>query len=196
MRRLSGLQWHLVVAGLLLLANLFLVVRLALAWSQSGSEQQDRIAEQRTELKAAELQTAPLRGLDVLVGRASNAAGEFYQRRMPATYSAVAGELGKLAGAQNVRLTRVQYTQAPPDQGLVEVRIDANLSGDYAPLMRMISGLERDKIFFLINGLTLTGQQTGAVNLRMRATTYLRPGATGDIPDIPADTSAATTGAQ
>jgi type IV pilus assembly protein PilO len=76
----------------------------------------------------------------------------------------------------------VQYTEAPPDQGLVEVRIDANLTGDYAALVRMISSLERDKIFFIINGLTLTGQQTGTVSLRMRVTTYLRPGATGDIP--------------
>jgi type IV pilus assembly protein PilO len=182
MKRLSALQWHFVVVTLLLVVNLFLLVRLAVAWTQSGSEQQDRIAQQRTALKAAQLQTAPLRGLDVLVGRASSASAAFYQTRIPATYSAVAGELGKLANEQKVRLTRVQYTEAPPDQGLVEVRIDANLTGDYAALVRMISSLERDKIFFIINGLTFTGQQTGTVSLRMRVTTYLRPGATGDIP--------------
>ncbi len=182
MKRISGLQWHLAAVALLLIVNLFLVVRLAVAWSESNSEQQDRIAVQRAALKAAQLQAAPLRGLDVLVGRASSASGEFYERRIPATYSQIAGELGKLTSAQKVRLTRVAYTQAPPNEGLVEVRIDANLTGDYAPLVRMISGLERDKIFFLINGLTLTGQQSGAVSLRMRVTTYLRPGATGDIP--------------
>jgi Tfp pilus assembly protein PilO len=186
MKRVSGLQWHLAAVGLLLLVNLFLVVRLAVAWSRSSSEQQGRIAEQRTALKAAQLQTAPLRGLDVLVGRSRSASEGFYERRIPGTYSAVAGELGKLASEQHVRLTRVQYTEGKPDQGLVEVRIDANLTGDYAPLVRMISNLERDKIFFLINGLTLTGQQSGAVSLRMRVTTYLLPGATGDIPVEPA----------
>lgn len=186
MKRISGLQWHLAAVAVLLIVNLFLVVRLAVAWSESNSEQQDHIAAQRTGLKAAQLQTAPLRGLDVLVGRASSASRDFYERRIPATYSAVAEELGKLASAQKVRLTRVQYTQAPPNQGLVEVRIDANLTGDYAPLVRMISSLERDKIFFLIDGLTLTGQQSGAVSLRMRVTTYLRPGATGDVPVVQA----------
>jgi type IV pilus assembly protein PilO len=51
--------------------------------------------------------------------------------------------------------------------------MDASLSGEYAPLMHFINGLERSKTFFLINGLTLTGQQGGLVNLRLRLNTYL-----------------------
>ena len=182
MRRISALQWHLIIVGALVLVNLFFLVRLAFAWSQSSAEQQNRIAQQRTALKTAQLQTAPLRGLDVLVARSSKDSETFYEKRIPATYSAIAGELGKVAEAEHVKLTRVQYTQAPPIEGLVEVRVDASLSGDYAPLVKMISEIERDKVFFLIDGLTLTGQQSGSVNLRMRLTTYLRPGAAGDIP--------------
>ncbi len=34
--------------------------------------------------------------------------------------------------------------------------------------MHYINGLERSKTFFLITGLTLTGQQGGLVNLRLR----------------------------
>ena len=52
--------------------------------------------------------------------------------------------------------------------------MDASLSGDYRPLVEFINGLERNKIFFLINGVTLTGQQSGTVSLRLRLTTYLR----------------------
>jgi hypothetical protein len=37
-----------------------------------------------------------------------------------------------------------------------------------------VNALERDKMFFLINGVTLTGQQSGTVGLRLRMTTYLR----------------------
>ena len=51
--------------------------------------------------------------------------------------------------------------------------MDASLSGEYAPLMHFINGLERSKTFFLINGLTLTGSQGGLVNLRLRLITYL-----------------------
>jgi hypothetical protein len=52
--------------------------------------------------------------------------------------------------------------------------MDASLSGDYRPLVVFINELERNKMFFLINGVTLTGQQSGTVGLRLRLTTYLR----------------------
>jgi hypothetical protein len=57
---------------------------------------------------------------------------------------------------------------------LTEARIDASFSGDYKPLVLLVNGLERDKMFFLITGVTLTGQQSGTVGLRLRLTTYLR----------------------
>jgi type IV pilus assembly protein PilO len=41
--------------------------------------------------------------------------------------------------------------------------------------MRFINSLERDKIFFVIRGMGLTGQQAGAVNLRLQLSTWLRP---------------------
>jgi type IV pilus assembly protein PilO len=37
-----------------------------------------------------------------------------------------------------------------------------------------VNSLERDKMFFVITGVTLTGQQSGTVGLRVRLTTYLR----------------------
>ncbi len=76
----------------------------------------------------------------------------------------------------NVRLTRAQYTPTPAINGLTEVRIDASLSGEYSALMHFINDIERDKnqVFFTINALTLSGQQGGLVNLRLRMTTYLR----------------------
>jgi type IV pilus assembly protein PilO len=37
-----------------------------------------------------------------------------------------------------------------------------------------LNGLERDKMFFMIQALTLTGQQSGTVGLRVRLTSYLR----------------------
>ena len=66
--------------------------------------------------------------------------------------------------------------------------MDASLSGEYPGLMRFINGLERDKNFFLISGLTLTGQQGGVVNLRMRVITYLRA---ADAAAIPVETAEA-----
>jgi hypothetical protein len=67
----------------------------------------------------------------------------------------------------------VQYALAPALKDTSEVRIDASVSGDYTAIMRFINSLERDKMFFVINRLTLTGQQGGLVNLRLLVTTYL-----------------------
>lgn len=58
---------------------------------------------------------------------------------------------------------------------LTQVSIDASVSGDYRPIVLFINAVERDKVFFVINGISLSGQQTGQVNLRIRMTTYLRP---------------------
>jgi type IV pilus assembly protein PilO len=105
---------------------------------------------------------------------------------LPVVQSQVLAELGELAKKNNVRLARVTYSPAVVLAGtaneLTEEKMDASLSGEYRPLVQFINALERDKTFFVIDGVTLTGQQTGLVNLRLGLTTYLRGGelAAGD----------------
>ena len=74
-----------------------------------------------------------------------------------------------------MRLSRVQYTQGKPDSGLTEISMDAGISGDYPSIMRFVNSVERDQTFFIIRAMTLTGQQSGQVNLRMQLSTWLRP---------------------
>ena len=62
------------------------------------------------------------------------------------------------------------------------MRIDANLAGEYSGIMHFINGLERDKTFFVISAVTLTGQQGGLVNLRLRLNTYLHAADAKDLP--------------
>jgi hypothetical protein len=175
---LSPLNLHWAGVGLLALVNLYLLAQMGLLWQSASSHNAEAMAQQRIELKTAEIAALPLRGLDEKLARATADADKFYQRRLPANYSEVAAELGALTNAQKVRLARAGYTPTPVLVGsagaLTEVRVDASLTGDYRPLVQLINSLERDKMFFVINGVTLTGQQTGTVNLRLRLTTYLR----------------------
>jgi hypothetical protein len=56
--------------------------------------------------------------------------------------------------------------------------------------VQFINAVERDKVFFVINGINLTGQQTGQVNLRIRLTTYLRPANADELSsEVPAATA-------
>jgi type IV pilus assembly protein PilO len=197
---LSPLNLHWVGVGLLVLVNAYLLVQMALLWHAQSNYDADAMANQRIELKTAEIAAMPLRGLDEKVGLATAQADRFYRDRLPGSDSEMLTELGALDKKAGVRLTGVQYVFTPALAGsageLTELQIDARLSGDYRPLVQFINSLERDRMFFVINGVTLTGQQTGMVNLRLRLTTYLHGNAMENLAAASragADKSLATT---
>jgi type IV pilus assembly protein PilO len=177
--RLGTLKnFHIAGAVALGLVNLYLLAHMAFAWRAANNQNAAALADQTVQMKTAEIARQPLEGLDEKLAQATKDADKFYKERLPFANSEVAGELGALAKKQGVNLTRVQYAYSPVMDGtagaLTEARMDASLSGDYRPLVVFINSLERDKMFFLISGLTLTGQQSGTVGLRLRLTTYLR----------------------
>ncbi|MGO8720642.1 MAG: hypothetical protein ACLQMO_15725 [Acidobacteriaceae bacterium] len=172
--RITAQHWHYGVLVLLLLLNLTLAVRLVFAWDRAKQGDAARIEERQSEYRAMQLKTRPLRGLDKKIRQAKLDQQGFYEKRFPASDSEVLKELGALAVRNNVLLARGQYAHGKPNQGLVELRMEASLNGDYAPIVRFINGLERDKVFFLIDGIALNGEQNGVVSLRMRLTTFLR----------------------
>jgi hypothetical protein len=175
---LSPLNLHWAGVGLLVLVNAYLLVQMALLWHAQSNYNAEAREQQKIELKTAEIAALPLRGLDAKVATATGQADRFYRDRLPGSDSEMLTELGELTKKAGVRFTGAQYVPEPVLAGsageLTEVRIDARLSGDYRPLVQFLNSLERDKMFFAINGVTLTGQQTGTVNLRLRLTTYLR----------------------
>jgi type IV pilus assembly protein PilO len=180
---LTPLNLHFAGVGLLVLVNVYLLVHMGLAWEAKHSRNAEAMAEQQVRLKAAEIAAKPLEGLDAKLATATGGADEFYAKRLPGSVSQVAAERGELAKKLGVKETRVQYVYAPVLAGskgeLTEVKMDASLTGDYRALVQFINALERDKTFFVINGISLSGQQSGTVNLRLRLTTYLR----GPVPE-------------
>jgi type IV pilus assembly protein PilO len=175
---------HYAGAGLLLLINLYLALQLGLAWHTTSDSGAQALALGQIALKTADLQARPLQGLDSKLAAANAEADTFYVRRLPGSYSQVLTELGALTKREGVKLTRGQYAQAPiladTSAALTEMRMDFALTGDYRSLVHMVNALERDRMFFLIRGVALTGQQAGTVGLRLGLNTYLRPGAVLD----------------
>jgi type IV pilus assembly protein PilO len=169
----SFLNLHIAGVALLLILNLVLGIRLFLAWSTLRAASADQLQQQQTAYRALQLEMSPLRGLPQKVSLSRTQADTFYTARFPNAYSTISATIHDLETKNSVRLTSLAYTPTPALPGLAELRMDASLSGEYAPLMHFINGLERSKTFFLINGLTLTGSQGGLVNLRLRLTTYL-----------------------
>ena len=194
--RITAKHWHYAGVAVLVLLNLVLAVRLLFAWQRVRAGDAARLQQHEIEYRSMQLKTRPLRGLDKKIITARAQEQEFYQRRFPDSYSEVLTELGKLAVKNNVLLTRVQYAQGKLDQGAYEVRMDAVLSGDYVPIVRFINDLERDRIFFLVSGIALSGQQGGIVSLRLRLTTFLREAPSGPVQQAPLAKASAVRGAR
>jgi type IV pilus assembly protein PilO len=138
----------------------------------------------RRDLDALQLQLAakrqevlPTRGMDGKLKQASIDIAAFYGERFPTQYSSVSEELGKLAAGSGVQIAAVKYDDKDaPVEGLRKLNIEVALSGSYLQEAKFINALERDKLFFVIDGVTL-GEQQGNVRLQIKVETYLRSGA-------------------
>ena len=175
----SPLTWHYAGFAVLLVVAIGLCIRLGLDWVATNGRSADALAGKQVELKAMDLQTAPLRGLDNRVAESREQIQAFYEKRIPSNYSSFATRIGDLQVKSGVRLSRMQYTQGPPGADLTEISLDAGISGAYPDIMRFVNSLERDPMFFVIRGMQLTGQQGGLVSLRLRVSTWMRA---ADVP--------------
>lgn len=183
------LNLHFVLLGLVIVLDIFVAVRFAMAWSAIRSDQSTAFAQEEIRYGQLSGQMKHLNGLPRKVQQADTDAQKFFAERMAPNYSTLVTQLDSTASKDQVRLARSSYGQQPAIDGLTEVRVDAGLSGEYTALMHFINDLERDKdhVFFIIDAVQLTGQQGGLVNLRLRMTTYIRSNA--DMPPAPAGTA-------
>lgn len=173
-RLASPLTWHYVGFSLLLVVVIGLGVRLGLDWAATNGRSTDALAGKQVELKALDLQTAPLRGLDQRVDLSREQIETFYGKRIPPNYSSIESRIDELQVKSDTRLSRLQYTQGPGGSDLTEISLDAGITGDYPQIMRFVNSLERDQTFFVIRAMQLAGQQAGQVSLRLRVSTWLR----------------------
>jgi hypothetical protein len=180
----TKLNLHLFLLAAVVAVDIFIGIRYALAWRAIRAGESGSFVQEGLRYRQLQAQMQHLNGLPHKVDVANGDAQTFYDERVSPNVSTMLAQLGEVASKNQVKLSRAAYAyKAAPAGGLTELQIDAGLSGQYSNLMHFINGIERDKdhVFFIIDGVTLTGQQGGLVNLRLRLTTYIRAGAT-DLP--------------
>jgi Tfp pilus assembly protein PilO len=144
-----------------------------------GSQQsrREQINELWKELQLKTRQVEPLRGMDKKIASAQQQVHQFYEDRLPAEDSAISEAVGKIASESGVQISGVKYE--PKDEqpvGLRPVMMQADFSGGYPQLVHFVNTMERDKLFFIVNGVDLDSQQQGNIKLRLGFETYLRTG--------------------
>lgn len=131
-----------------------------------------------TQLAAKRVEVLPTRGMDGKLKQASADIADFYKDRFPPQYSVVSEELGTVAASTGVHIAAIKYDDKDaPVEGLRKLELEVTISGSYLSEVKFINALERDKVFFLIDGVTL-GEQQGNVRLQLKLETYLRTGPT------------------
>jgi type IV pilus assembly protein PilO len=167
--------WIYAVITLLLLVDIGLVVYLVSPLRARPGVAQQELDAARQQLERARAQAAPLQGMDQKLKTAQHDLDAFYRERFASRASAIATELGKLATANGVQLSGAHYDEKETSvPGLHQVRIEAELDGQYLNEVKFVNALERDKMFFVLNDVTLGAQQGGAVKLQLRMQTFLR----------------------
>jgi type IV pilus assembly protein PilO len=117
----------------------------------------------------------PLQNIDKKLSEAQQQIDGFYRNRLPQRDSEVADEVGKLAQRAGVRFSGVRYSgDESPLPNIRKLQLDVSLAGDYLKIVKFINQLERDKMFFIVDRVTLNEQQGGGVRLELRLETYLR----------------------
>jgi hypothetical protein len=169
-------KWMPALIGLIAL-NLACIGYLISPAGRSRQARQREYYELLAQLTAKRQEVLPTRGMDQKLKQASQDIVTFDDERFPAQYSAVAEELGKLAADTGVHFAGLRYDEKDATiEGLRKLNIEITLSGDYLQEVKFINSLERDKLFFLIDGVNLAEQQ-GVVRLQLKLETYLHGGA-------------------
>jgi type IV pilus assembly protein PilO len=161
-----------VLAGISALAGGLLISPLV---GSPATRQQD-LNQLRAKLTAKNRQVEPLRGLDKKIPLASQQIDQFYKDRFAAHDSEVAEALSNLAKETNVKIQTTKFKHGDPEPvGLQRVEIETSIQGDYQPLAKFLNGLERSKVFFIINSIALA-PQNGPIQLQMKLETYQKVG--------------------
>jgi type IV pilus assembly protein PilO len=166
------------IAGMAVISAVALAVLFSplVGSTASRKEQMDRLW---AELKSKSKQVEPLRGMDKKVAASQLQIQDFYKNRFPSRSSEIYEDLGKIQEQTGARIQGMKYKpdDEPGPTGLQRVAIEGDLTGDYLQLVRFLNALERDRMFFIVNSVTLGSEQGQNVKLGIKLETYLKAGA-------------------
>jgi Tfp pilus assembly protein PilO len=168
---------------LTVLAVIDLVFLVYLLWpgsSSSGRHAREQALTQQERSLTREV--GPLKNIDQELLKTRSDISTFYSERVPDRWSEISAELIKLTHDAGVTPQSIHYTAAAKSekddlQGVQRVGIETSVTGEYGKVARFINSLEQDKLMFIIETVTLTGKEGGAVTLEIKFQTFLKEAA-------------------
>jgi hypothetical protein len=135
----------------------------------SARARQRQFDEMQTELRAKSSANVPLQAIDIKLADAQGGISTFYQNRLPSSYASISERLGAIASDTGVSLNTGNYkASASGVQGIEHLLINASITGNYLRAVKFINATEREKMFFVIDYVSLTQQQGSTVQLQIK----------------------------
>lgn len=161
----------LAIDGALLVVNW----RAASEAPQSQAQERTWLA-QRVQLLTADVQRG--REIEKRLPNMSQECDQFYQRDLLPSSSgdtSVISDIGQIGGNAGVQISGLEIREKDvKERGLEEVEISGSVQGNYQSLIQLIDGIERSPHFYLLEGLTLSSENSGVVKLQVVLRTYFR----------------------
>jgi Tfp pilus assembly protein PilO len=162
--------------------DLLLIIYLLLPGSSPSSRAalEQNLREQE---KTLNREVAPLKGIDKQLAQTRVDVKNFYQQKVPSEFSQISQHLEKLMKEAGV--TTASGIHYAPEQksarnekgdlpDVQRINIDTTVTGEYAKVAKFINALEQDKFVFIIDQISLTGQESGVVSLQIKCQTFLK----------------------
>jgi type IV pilus assembly protein PilO len=160
------------VLGLLAVAAVAFLVS-PLGRSRAAYEQE--FTGLRPELHKAVAEARDAENIDQKLVTAQKQITNVYEERFAARWSDIAAEIGEIADDAGVTVGQLRYdARAEEAPGLERVEMQASVTGSYLEIVKFINALERDKMMFVVDSITLGSEREGAVQLELALVTYMR----------------------
>lgn len=166
-----ALACMLAIDGALIVVNW----RAASEAPQSQAQERTRLT-QRMKLLAADVQKG--REIEKRLPNMTQECDQFYAKDLlPASSgdTSVIADIGQIAKNAGVQTGGLElHEKDVKERGLEEVEISGSVQGNYQSLIQFIGGIERSPHFYLLEGLTLSSENSGVVKLQVALRTYFR----------------------
>jgi hypothetical protein len=108
------------------------------------------------------------------------ALNAFSASNLATRQSQISQEFERLVRENGVATQAIKYdfskasdkNPAPP--GVQMVRVDTTITGDYPKLAKFVNAMEQAKLLFIIDGISLSNQESGSVTLQISFDTFLK----------------------
>ena len=177
----SRTQIHLrTILGILLAANVLLLFFWFRSPGRTEAQRREDISRLESQVQAARIRVEQLEQLRQKVRDATRNEQEFAQENFLSrgtAFSEMLTDLERLASENNLQPgdTGFKLDDRGNQLGWITVGVSLTLDGDYRDLVRFLNRLEQSELFWIVEGLTVSGRVGQKLRLNLQAATYLLP---------------------